>query len=64
MADALYLATDYGLFLSLDRGKSWAKFSTTAPQVIIKDLAVQKRDRDLVIGTYGRGIYTYSRLLA
>ncbi len=55
--DVLYLATDYGLFLTLDRGKSWAKFSTTAPQVIIKDLAVQKRDRDLVVGTYGRGIY-------
>ncbi|MCJ7587221.1 MAG: hypothetical protein MUQ00_04880 [Candidatus Aminicenantes bacterium] len=55
--EVLYLATDYGLFLSLDRGKSWAKFSTTAPHVIIKDLAIQKRDRDLVIGTYGRGIY-------
>jgi photosystem II stability/assembly factor-like uncharacterized protein len=56
-ADVLYLATDYGLFVTADRGKSWAKFSTTAPQVIIKDLAVQRRDRDLVIGTYGRGIY-------
>ena len=55
--DILYLATDYGLFLTLDRGKTWAKFSTSAPQVIIKDLAVQRRDRDLVIATYGRGIY-------
>jgi photosystem II stability/assembly factor-like uncharacterized protein len=55
--DVLYLATDYGLFVTLDRGKSWAKFSTSAPHVIIKDLAIQRRDRDLVIATYGRGIH-------
>lgn len=53
----LYLATDYGLFVTFDQGKNWVKFSSTAPDVIIMDLAIQKRDRDLVIGTYGRGIY-------
>jgi len=53
----LYLATDYGLFVTFDKGKTWTNFSSTAPHVIIKDLAVQKRDRDLVIATYGRGIY-------
>jgi len=53
----LYLATDYGLYVTFDQGKNWVKFSSTAPDVIIMDLAIQKRDRDLVIGTYGRGIY-------
>ncbi len=56
-ADILYLATDYGVFLTFDRGKSWMEMSTTAPDVVMKDLAIQKRDRDLVIATYGRGIY-------
>jgi hypothetical protein len=41
----------------MDQGKSWVNMSMSAPQVIIRDLAIQKRDRDLIIGTYGRGIY-------
>jgi len=53
----LYLAGDYGLYVSFNRGKDWQKMSSTAPDVIIKDLAIQERDRDLVIGTYGLGIY-------
>ena len=56
-ANVLYLATDYGVFVTIDKGKTWTAFSTSAPNVIIRDLAIQKRDRDLVIGTYGRGIY-------
>jgi len=55
--NVLYLATDYGLFVTIDRGKTWQNFSTSAPHVVIKDLAIQKRDRDLVIATYGRGVY-------
>ena len=55
--DVLYIAGDLGVFVTLDRGRTWTPFSTTAPDVVVRDLAVQKRDRDLVIGTYGRGIY-------
>jgi len=57
-ANVLYLGTDYGVYVTIDQGKTWANFSSTAPNVIIRDLAIQKRDRDLVVGTYGRGIYT------
>jgi photosystem II stability/assembly factor-like uncharacterized protein len=56
-ANVLYAGTDYGVFITIDKGKTWTAFSTSAPNVIIRDVAVQKRDRDLVIGTYGRGIY-------
>jgi photosystem II stability/assembly factor-like uncharacterized protein len=55
--NVLYLAGDYGIHVSIDKGKTWTPFSTTAPNVIVRDMAIQKRDRDLVIGTYGRGIY-------
>ena len=55
--NVLYIAGDFGIQVSIDKGKTWTNFSTSAPNVIIRDLAVQKRDRDLVIGTYGRGIY-------
>jgi photosystem II stability/assembly factor-like uncharacterized protein len=55
--DVLYIATDYGLFISIDRGETWGNMSSSAPDVIIMSLAFQKRERDLAIGTYGRGIY-------
>jgi photosystem II stability/assembly factor-like uncharacterized protein len=54
----LYLATDYGLYITFDRGRNWMRMdSPQIPDVVINDLAIQKRDRDLVIATYGRGIY-------
>jgi photosystem II stability/assembly factor-like uncharacterized protein len=56
-ANVLYAGTDYGVWVTIDKGKAWTAFSTSAPNVIIRDVAIQKRDRDLVIGTYGRGIY-------
>jgi photosystem II stability/assembly factor-like uncharacterized protein len=55
--DVLYLATDYGLYVSIDQGENWIEMSETAPDTIIMDLDIQKRERDLAIGTYGRGIY-------
>ena len=55
--DILYLATDYGLFVTIDKGKNWIEMSSSAPDMLIMDLDIQKRERDLAIGTYGRGIY-------
>ena len=55
--DVLYLATDYGLFISIDKGENWIEMSSSAPDVIIMDIDIQKRERDIAIGTYGRGIY-------
>lgn len=56
--NVLYLATDYGLYVTFDQGKHWMRMGgAQVPDVIINDLAIQKRDRDLVIATYGRGIY-------
>jgi photosystem II stability/assembly factor-like uncharacterized protein len=56
-ANVLYLGTDYGVFVTIDQGKTWTAFSTSAPNTVIRDLAIQKRDREMAIGTYGRGIY-------
>ena len=56
-ADVLYISGDAGIHVSVDKGKTWTAFSTSAPNVIVRDMAIQKRDRDMVIGTYGRGIY-------
>jgi hypothetical protein len=56
-ANVLYLATDYGIFVTIDQGKSWTKFSKSAPDMTIRDVAIQKRDREMAIGSYARGIY-------
>ncbi|RPJ85005.1 MAG: hypothetical protein EHM13_02425, partial [Acidobacteria bacterium] len=48
--DVLYLATDYGIIVTIDGGKAWTPFSTSAPDVIVRDMAIQKRDREMAIG--------------
>ena len=56
-ANVLYMAGENGIHVSLDKGKSWTAFSTSAPNVIVRDMAIQKRDREMAIATYGRGFY-------
>jgi photosystem II stability/assembly factor-like uncharacterized protein len=55
--NVLYLGTDYGVFVSIDGGKNWTNISEDAPDVIIMDMDIQERERDLALATYGRGFY-------
>ena len=52
----LFLGTEFGLYISLDAGASWAPFRNNLPKVAIRDMVIQARDADLVMGTHGRGI--------
>jgi photosystem II stability/assembly factor-like uncharacterized protein len=54
--DILYLGSDAGLYISTDKGAAFQSFSNIPP-VAIHDLAIQKENRDLVVGTHGRSIY-------
>ena len=56
-ADLLFVGTEMGLWISIDGGEQWARFSGNVPRVSVRDLAIHPRDHDLVIGTHGRGIY-------
>ncbi len=54
----LFLGTELGLWVSLDRGAHWAQFKGGHfPAVAVRDLAIQPRDSDLVLATHGRGIW-------
>ena len=53
----LYLGTDNGLYVTFDNGGAWHPFSNGFPNVAVHDLVIQKRDKDLVVGTHGRSIY-------
>lgn len=54
--DLLFLGTEFGLRVSLDRGASWEPFTAGVPAVPIRDLVVHPRDGDLVLGTHGRAL--------
>ena len=53
----LFLGTDDGLYLSLNAGQDWQKWTEGFPTVSTKDLAIHPREQDLVIGTFGRAAW-------
>ena len=53
----MFLGTDDGLYLSLNAGSSWQKWTEGFPTVSTKDLVIQPREHDLVIGTFGRAAW-------
>ena len=53
----LFLGTEYGVYISLNQGENWHKFSNGLPTIPVRDLAIQKRENDLVLATFGRSFY-------
>ena len=56
-ANLLFVGTEFGLFVTLDGGKKWNRIKNGLPTIQVKDLCIQRKQDDLVIGTFGRGIY-------
>jgi photosystem II stability/assembly factor-like uncharacterized protein len=55
--DLLFLGTEFGVFATLDGGQHWHPIKGGLPPIAVRDLEIQRRENDLVIGTFGRGIY-------
>ncbi|MEM1136424.1 MAG: glycosyl hydrolase, partial [Bacteroidota bacterium] len=53
----LYVGTDHGLYISLNRGKSFMAAGKSIPNVPIHDLVIHPREHHLIVGTHGRSIY-------
>jgi photosystem II stability/assembly factor-like uncharacterized protein len=53
----LFLGTEFGLYLSLDSGQQWARFTGNLPKVAVHDITIHPREGDLILATHGRGIY-------
>lgn len=54
-----FTGTEFGLYLSIDAGKTWTKWTSGYPTVSSYDMVIHPRDHDLVIGTFGRSIYIF-----
>ncbi len=55
--DILYVGTDHGVYLTLDRGQSFQTMGADFPDVPVHDLAIQENAKELVIGTHGRSLF-------
>jgi len=55
-SDLLFLGTEFGLYLSIDGGDSWAPFRGNMPPVAVRDMYLQPQTHDLILATHGRGI--------
>ncbi len=53
----LFAGMEHGIYASWNKGKNWEKINVDLPNVSVRDLRIQKRDRDLIVGTHGRGAY-------
>ena len=56
-ANLLIVGNDRGVWVSIDAGGAWSRLKADLPTVPVHDLTVHPRENDLVLGTYGRGIF-------
>ena len=52
----IFAGTEFGLFFTVDGGAHWVQLKGM-PVIQVRDMEVQKRENDLVLGTFGRGFY-------
>lgn len=60
--DVIYIGTETGLFVSLDRAKSWRRIKANLPTVRVDEMVIHPRDNALVVGTHGRAVWILDHL--
>jgi photosystem II stability/assembly factor-like uncharacterized protein len=55
--DVLYLGTERGLYVTLDRGKQWTRVKANLPTVPIYEITLHPRDNAMILATHGRGVW-------
>jgi len=53
----LFVGAEFGVFVSVDGGRQWTQLKGGLPTTQVRDMQVQKRENDLVLGTFGRSFY-------
>ncbi|AUP77431.1 glycosyl hydrolase [Flavivirga eckloniae] len=55
--DLIFCGTEFGVYFSPNSGTRWKKLANGLPTIAVRDIAIQRRENDLVLGTFGRGFY-------
>ncbi len=55
----LFVGLEFGVFFSVDGGSRWVELRSGIPRMQARDLHIQRQWTDLVVGTFGRGIYIF-----
>ncbi|MTI87414.1 MAG: glycosyl hydrolase [Balneolaceae bacterium] len=58
----LYAGTETGVYVSFNAGENWQPLQLNLPPVAVTDLAVHKREKDLVVATQGRSFWVLDDL--
>jgi photosystem II stability/assembly factor-like uncharacterized protein len=53
----LFVGTEFGLYVSFMGGSSWTRWESNLPMSAVRSMVIQPRDRELVVGTFGRAIW-------
>lgn len=53
----LFVGTQFGVFFTIDGGNDWIRLKNGIPKMITMDLEIQREENDLVVSTFGRGVY-------
>ncbi len=53
----LFCGTEFGVFFTQNGGENWVQLKAGLPTVAVRDIEIQRRENDLVLGTFGRGFY-------
>ncbi len=55
--DLMFAGTEFGVYFTVDGGASWTALNGGIPTISFRDLAIQRRENDLVAASFGRGFY-------
>jgi len=53
----LFAGTEFGAYFTIDGGAHWVRLKGGLPTIAVRDMAIQAREGDLVVATFGRGFY-------
>jgi len=62
--DLLFVGTEFGAYVSFDRGGYWTRIKMNLPMVPVDDIVIHPRDNDLILGTHGRSIWILDDITA
>ncbi len=58
-SDLLFCATEFGIYFTHNGGGQWTKLTGGVPTISFRDLAIQRRENDLVGASFGRSFYVF-----